>query len=288
MESCVKLTELGLAAFAAVGAAAFAAAAPTPQIVEWERGFGLRVPGEPAADMFLWIYEWNMFEAMQRGQHTHGTYQLARRLDAAGTEAIVESPQLHLTVRAVPDGAELALRITNRTDYEWPAIAGLIPCWNPGQAPGSNPSMPRPLNENFADPWRSRTYFASADGLAPLTSRAIHFNADHRAAVDRAADAGRFAFSSKWPTSDDHAAAGLLVRESEDGQWITGVAWEEFLSVQGHNPWHCLHTCVRVGPLGPDATRTIRGRLYLFRGTKEDCLARFRRDFPPPRPSSRP
>ena len=260
------------------------AATASAQIVEWERGFGLRVPDEPAAAMFLWIYEWNMFEAMAPGQHTHGTYQLPRRLGPAGTEATVDSPQLHLTMRAVPDGAELVLRITNRTNHAWPEIAGIIPCWNPGQIPGTNPSMPLSLNRNFADPWRRNSHYLSAGGLTPLDSRAIHFNARHRAAVDQASDHGKLAFSHKWPTSGEDATAGLLLRDSEDGRWVTGIAWEDFLSVQGHNPWNCLHACVRIGPLQPGASRTLRGRLYLFRGTKHDCVERFRRDFPnPPR-----
>ncbi len=58
--------------------AAFPASAPKLELFEWERGFGLRVPGAPAADMFLWVYEWNMFEAMQRGQHIGGTVTLVR------------------------------------------------------------------------------------------------------------------------------------------------------------------------------------------------------------------
>lgn len=257
-------------------------AASSPRIFEWERGFGLRVPGKPAADMYFWIYEWNMFEAMQRGQHTKGTYQFPRKLNGEGTEAIVESPALRLVLRAVADGAELELRVTNTTEEAWPAIAGIIPCWNPGMVAGSNPSMPESLNRNFADPWRRKTFFVSADGLTPLASRALHFNAVLRPEVARAASAsgGQFAFSHKWPTSDVDAIAGLLVRESEDGRWVTGIAWDEFLSVQGHNPWNCLHACVRIGALRPGESRTVRGRAYLFAGTKEDCLARFRRDFP--------
>jgi hypothetical protein len=256
------------------------ASAATPQIFEWERGFGLRLPGEPAADMFLWVYEWNMFEAMAPGQHTHGTYNLERHLNNDATEAQVVSPQLHLTVRAVADGAELVLRITNRTTHAWPAIAGIIPCWNPGQVPGTNPSMPLPLNRNFADPWKSKTFFVSSGGLTPLSSRAMHFNTRFRSAVEAASDEGKLLFSNKWPTSDDDATAGLIVRESEDGRWVTGIAWEDFLSVQAHNPWSCVHVCVRVGALQPGESRTIRGRLYLFAGDKEECAVRFRRDFP--------
>ena len=266
-----------------LGAAQIAsAAAAAPRIFEWERGFGLQVPGEASADMFLWFYEHNLFDAVQRGHNTKGTYKLDRRIDSAGTEAVVDSPLLHLTMRAVANGAELTLRITNRTDYEWPEIAGIIPCWSPGQVPGTNPSMPLPLNRNFADFWRNRTFFLTAGGLAPLSSRAIHFNAAFRAAVGQASDAGKFTFSNRWPTSVDNAVAGLIVRESEDDRWVTGIAWERYVSVQGHNPWSCMHACVRVGPLKPGGSRTIRGRLYLFHGTKEDCLAQFLRDFPNP------
>ena len=258
------------------------AMADSPRIFEWERGFGLRVPGEPAADMYFWIYEWNMFEAMQRGQHTKGAYQLPRKLKGEGTEAIVDSAALRLVLRAVADGAELELRVTNTTADTWPAIAGIIPCWNPGMVAGTNPSMPDPLNRNFADPSRQKTFFLSAGGLTPLTSRALHFNSVFRREADRVGSAtdGQFAFSYKWPTSDVDATAGLLVRESEDGRWVTGIAWEEYLSVQGHNPWNCMHACVRVGPLRPGESRTVRGRLYLFAGTTEDCLARFEKDFP--------
>ncbi len=277
----MELTRWLLAAAFAPVLGAGAAPAP-PRLFEWERGFGLRVANEPSAEMFFWIYEWNMFEAMQPGQHTHGTYKLPRRLAPDGTEAVVESPALRLHLRAVGDGAELSLRVTNTTDKAWPETAGIIPCWNPGQVPGTNPSMPLPLNRNFSDPWRRNTFYVSAGGLAPLDSRALHFNTRQREAAERASDAGRFAWSNKWPTAGDDAVAGLLVRESEDGRWVTGVAWEDFLSVQGHNPWYCLHTCVRIGALRPGESRTLRGRLYLFPGTKEECLAKFERDFPPP------
>ena len=269
-----------VAAMACSGSAAGGTPSAAPRLFEWERGFGLRVPGEPVAEMFLWIYEWNMFEAMNAGQHTHGTYQLPRHLAPDAGEAVVDSPQFFLSLRAVDDGAELTLRVTNRSSHPWPELAGVIPCWNPGQVPGTNPSMPLPLNRAFADPWRRNSYYVSAGGLAPLDSRALHFNALFRAAAERASENGRFAWSNKWPTAGDDAVAGLLVRESEDGRWVTGIAWEDFLSVQGHNPWSCLHACARIGPLAPGESRTLRGRLYLFPGKKEDCLARFRRDLP--------
>lgn len=268
------------AAIAIGGVARLHAQSPAPQIVEWERGLALRVPGAPSADMYLWVYEWNMFEAMQPGQHTHGTYKFARRIEPGGHEATVESPELHLTMRVVPDGADLILRVTNRTAQTWPELASIIPCWNPGQVLGTNPSMPVSLNGNFADPWRSRSYYVARSGLTPLDSRAMHFNVRYRPAVDRIAAAGRLAFSNKWPTSDEDAVAGLLVRESEDAAWVTGIGWEDVLSVQGHNPWNCLHAGVCIGALQPGESRTVRGKVYLFRGRKEACAERFAREFP--------
>lgn len=251
----------------------------TPRLVEWERGIALQSPEQSDMAMYFWFYEWNMFEAMAPGQHTNGTYRLDRKLDQRGTEAVISSPAIRLTVRAISGGADLVLRITNLTSHDWPEIAGIIPCWNPGRVAGTDPSKPLPLNRQFADPEHNKTFFLSPDGLAALTSRAIHFNQALRAEVDQASDQGKFVFSQKWPTSDVNAKAGVLIRESEDGKWVTGIGWEDFLSVQGHNPWYCMHACIRVGPLKQKQSKTIRGRLYLFRGNKAGCLARFVKDF---------
>ena len=251
---------------------------PVPKIVEWERGVVLQA-SDPAMAMYLWFYEWNMFEAMRAGQHTPGTYKNQRHISAGGARAEIRSPALHLRVKAVPGGADLTLRVTNTTDESWPEIAGIIPCWNPGRVEGTNPSSPLPLNRNFADSARSRTYFASASGPMLLASREIHFNHRLRGLVDRAAGGAPMAFSHKWPTSNTDAVAGYIVRESEDGQWVTGIGWEDYLSVQGHNPWSCMHACIRVGPLAPRQSKTIRGKMYLFRGSVADCMRRFEMDF---------
>jgi hypothetical protein len=73
-----------------------------------------------------------------------------------------------------------------------------------------------------------------------------------------------------------------MVRESVDGKWVAGIAWVDFLSAQGHNPRKCAHLSVRVGPLKCGQSKTVRGKIYLFQGTKEDCLRHFRRDFRAP------
>jgi len=58
------------------------------------------------------------------------------------------------------------------------------------------------------------------------------------------------------------------------------IVWEDFLSAQGHNPWKCMYLSVRVGPLQLSETRSIRGKIYLLEGSKEDFLEKPERDFP--------
>ena len=185
-----------------------------------------------------------------------------------------------LNVRAdvTADGADLTLRITNTSDHDWPDIAAIIPCLNPGQGKVVK------VNTAFLDERHEHTYFIGSDGLHKLKTRAIHFNHDLRPAVmnwEKEREDDNFVFSYKWPTSEVDAYGGLIVRESEDKTWVMGIAWESFISAQGHNPLHCMHLSICVGPLARGETKTVRGKMYLFKGTKEDCLDHFKRDFQP-------
>jgi hypothetical protein len=250
---------------------------PSPlRLREWERGVALEPQGHPDRTMFLWFYEWNMFEAMSPGEHTAGNWKLARRISPDGGSATIHGAGLRLSVKAAADGALLTLEVTNLSAHDWPALAAIIPCWNPGQRPGADPTKRAPLNVTFADEERDKTFFLTAGGLETLDSRAIHFNARLRPLLDALSPDGTFVFSNKWPTSAVNAVSGILIRESADHQWVTGIGWEDFLSVQGHNPWACLHAAVRVGPLKQNQKKTVRGRLYVFPGTREDCLRRWR------------
>ncbi len=258
---------------------------PKPRLTEWERGIALEAPGERGRGVHFWFYEWNMFDAVSPGQHTHGTFRSVRTFNAEGTKATLALPGLRLSVDSVAGGADLLLEVTNTSGHDWPELAGIIPCLSPGRVeatmrPAAPPFFHVPLDPRFADHERKRTFFVSRDGLALLGSRDIHFNGDLRAAVDRVSDGGQFVFSNKWPTSEINSEAGLLIRESADGRWVTGIGWDDYVSVQGHNPWSCMHVCVRVGPLPRGHTRSVRGKLYLFRGSKANCLTKFRDDFP--------
>ena len=84
-----------------------------------------------------------------------------------------------------------------------------------------------------------------------------------------------------WSTrpSLGDASIALLSEQPTDGKWVCGIAWQEFLSAQGHNPWECMHLSIRIGPLASGESKTIRGKIYLFEGNKDKLLQRYHDDF---------
>ncbi len=234
-------------------------------------GVQLRRKDSPATAMFLWLYEWNLFDAVEIGEHTHGAVLPKRVISANQEEAAVSSAGIEFRLKTVEDGATVQLIITNRSGHDWPPLAAIIPCFNPG------PAALR--SGGFSDEEQTRTYFLGADGLKPLRTREVHFRRELQPLIDQLSPSGQFVFTHKWPTSSDNAVGGILIRESEDGHWVTGIAWEDYVAVQGHNPWKCMHLALRVGPLPRGETKTLRGRIYLFPGNRNDCLAKYRNDF---------
>ncbi len=232
--------------------------------------------------VYVWFYEWNLFDAFRPGENTRGTWKNEVRLsqDSKTGTLVSDSPGLELQVRAGVESADLTLRATNESDHDWPALASMIPCFNPG------PEEVR--NKQFVN---HKTFFLGQDGLQPLIARQLHYSHELRPTVDEAAHQweesldpnsqpeDRFPWSFRWPDSDPDSRAGLIVRESNDGKWVTGIAWERFLSTQAHNPWECMHLSVHLGPLKQGESRQIRGKIYLFQGTKEELLERYLRDF---------
>jgi hypothetical protein len=185
---------------------------------------------------------------------------------------------LNLKVVANQYGADLLLTVRNETSHDWPEIAAIIPCLNPGKH--RKEGLPAaPPTSAFLDKAQERTWYLGPHGLEPLIARDIHFNCSFRDAIDRESMDGKFVFSNKWPTWTGDAEGGLLLRESLDQTWVAGIAWEDYISLQGHNPWTCMHQSVRVGPLRRNDSRQVSGKIYLFEGRKEDCLAKFRKDF---------
>ena len=241
---------------------------------EWDRGFSFAPADRADVRVYLWFYEWHLFDAFEPGQHTGGRHHPERDLDADGRRGHLRHPGLDLQITAGDDSAELELTFTNITQNPWPAIAAIIPCLNPGHAPYVA------ATEILFDDGHERTWFLGRDGLERLVGRHIHFHRDHSEEILAQMPAsGMFPFSHKWPTSDIDASGGLILRESADLEWVTAIAWDDALSLQGHNPWRCMHQSIRVGPLEPGETKRIGGRIYLLRGSLEECLLRYRQDF---------
>lgn len=250
----------------------------------WDRGVKLTSPADKDLFTYLWFYEWNMFEAVRKGEHTSGTSDWKWGMVSTQSYAQTSGDWFDLSVTAAEDGAELLLKVTNTTDRDWPDIASIIPCFNPGyDGPKKTNAIPNP---NFYDDGHDHTYFCGEDGLDLLAGEApreIHFNDTLQSAIEsspKQRDDGQFVWYHKWPRSPRNAHKGLLVRESEDRTQTMAIVWEDFLTAQGHNPWKCMHLSIRVGPLKPGESKSVRGKMYLFEGTKKDLLKKLKKDFP--------
>ncbi len=254
------------------------------KLSSWDRGITIQSPSNDSCFAHLWFYEWHLFDAVLDGEHTHGSHNWEWTVSQDGAKAELTSEWLNLTLNATEDGADMKLDITNVSKHDWPEIAAIIPCFNPGHE-GTVEVNPLFLDEEHDD-----TYFLGEDGLDLIKGQApreLHFNQKMLPAImdwEKESEDGDFVFAGKkynykWPISERNAKAGLMIRESETNNMVMGIAWDSYISVQGHNPWHCMHLSVRVGPLKQGETKTIRGKLYLFEGTKEDCLNKYRRDF---------
>ena len=193
------------------------------RLFEWGKGIGVESRLQRDMTAFLWFYEWNMFHARQKGIHTSGSHLFKREVSKDGNRAVIRAPDMTLTMKAGKDSVELSLEIKNRTDHPWPAIAGIIPCFNPGAPKGQAKRFSiAKLNPQLDN---RNTWYFGGDGLSKLDKREIHFNSALRKQIDAASTDGTHPFSFKWPTSEKNAHAGLLIRESTDGHWVTGIAW---------------------------------------------------------------
>lgn len=73
---------------------------------------------------------------------------------------------------------------------------------------------------------------------------------------------------------------GLIVRESTDGKSVAGMYWERAARVATHYPADCLHALVDLGSAPAGKPPVVRGKIYWFKGTKDDLLAHWKKDFP--------
>jgi len=209
------------------------------------------------------IYDKAKYDAVEKGEHTRGKDRWPWELSADLQEATLNTGMFRANIKVVEDGATIELEVSNIITHDWPEQAAIIPCLSPEYSRHDIPQNPF-----FFDEQHQRTYFLGTEGPELLKEREIHFNTALKEQILKKSQDGKgtFAgFSDKWPTSDRDAVKGLMVRESVDGTWVTGIAWDHFLSAQGHNPRKCMHLSVGVGPLKVGESKEIHGKIYLFK-----------------------
>jgi hypothetical protein len=250
----------------------------------WDRGIKVESMADTTKFAYFWFYEWHLFDAIEKGEHTRGKWDWSWRVDTDGQSALLDAGWLKLRMEAMAFGSNMQLEITNISAHDWPEIAAIIPCFNPGTDRGKVTDAV--ANPAFFDDTCEHTWFFGDQGLDLIKGkefpREIHFNQTMLPALKtwrKEQNDGTFVFADKWPTSERAARAGLIIRESEDHQWVMGIAWDDFVSVQGHNPWKCMHLSIKVGPLKIGEKKTLTGKLYLFKGSKEDCLQKYQQNF---------
>jgi hypothetical protein len=246
---------------------------------DWGEGLLARPrAGGPA--VFLRFYEWNLFGAAREGTHTRAdksqAHLAASHPKGDAGEVTYPAHGVDLFAEAGDGRVDLRLRVENRTERDWPEAAAVIPCLNPGRTPTGEPVTPA-----LADAEREHTYYCSESGMEPLGDGRLHWHTDLRAAVEAHRPEGGFPTDgSPWnEEAPGEASEALLVRESSEGEWVTGVGWEAGLSVDAHNPWQCMHVSIPVGPLAPGERTERRGALYLQRGDRGDVLDAYRAEF---------
>ena len=77
------------------------------------------------------------------------------------------------------------------------------------------------------------------------------------------------------PPIDD----GLVARCDHENHWMNALWWENTTHISNHHPADCLHSFVNLGPLAANSKKALRGRIYWAKMTKEDLLARWRKEF---------
>jgi hypothetical protein len=97
-------------------------------LARWERGVSVQPIKAPDMKVYLWFYEWHMFDAVDRGQHTRGAWNNRITIGKDGQLATVASsnPGITLEITSATDGAEMKLTIANDfayLKYEHPIVA---------------------------------------------------------------------------------------------------------------------------------------------------------------------
>ena len=73
----------------------------------------------------------------------------------------------------------------------------------------------------------------------------------------------------------------LMVKNSKDGEWVLGIALDIGFGLScNHQIWpSCIHSNPAWDKLTPGKQQTAHGKVYYFKGSREELLNRYISDF---------
>ena len=167
------------------------------------------------------------------------------------------------------DAIDITATATNRARHVWNPATQCVLCLKCAQA------------ETMTDPLRLRTFVVVGGELVAVGKLPAH--ASHAAhAVDEKylqfMPAGVVEKYYQYGAVDN----SLIVRSSSDGKRHLAVAWEDAVNVSyNFDPtYQCIHSEPRFAAVRPNESLTLRGKIYLLDGTRQDLVAKFNADFP--------
>jgi hypothetical protein len=159
-------------------------------------------------------------------------------------------------LQAREDCVEFRITARNPGEQPWEREHLSLVCCRSGSSPA------------FEDYNAERTFVCRGGEFIPVARLLDGRFADHR--------------MCGFPVGEgDEGYERLSAKISRDGQWVLGVAVDRAgsLSFNFQRRVSCIHSNPRWGKLAPGQEVTIRGRVYLMRGTLADLYQRYCADF---------
>ena len=168
------------------------------------------------------------------------------------------------------DAVNIAATLRNTGTERWNAAARCVLCLRFIRAP------------DFFDADMSRTFIHTAGEF--MAAKDTRSRKRHWSHMLRSEHWALLAQEDRAPycQNSERADCSLIVRSSRDGRRHVGLAWDDTLDVSYNldEELNCIHSEPRFGELKPGESRTVKGTIYFFAGTREELYQRFADDYP--------
>lgn len=169
-------------------------------------------------------------------------------------------------------GVQQCFRMSGKTNAEWRRKVAETPAFSEYD-----------LWANQGDEKQSLTYVIRNDSWEPLPAgeHTVGARTPMGIAIDHLRSSGIppkkvGPYEAEMQASIDY---GLITRTDKKQNWVCGIYWENTSHVTDHHPADCLHSIVNIGNIPPFSRRIIRGKIYWFKGSKQDLAGHFQKDF---------